>query len=404
MTKKVSLGITVGLIIISIVLSSFVSVFALLRVYDNLLVELPQRAQQYEKLSQIDELIRNEYYGDIDSSSVNKSLVSGFIEGLNDPYCYYISAENFEVYSDYLQGKLMGTGINSYFDNETGMLTVSFVDEFSPAFYAGIEKGFYISEIDGVVVTADNAAKLSEKLNDGYNKKITVSYLTDPNSEASVTETELNSGYRYPSCEHSLNGEVGYVHISSFYEDTCDDFLKACEYFRSNNVSALILDLRNCTGNDFEAAAKLIDAIVPVASEGTKAIYTAKNADDEVLSYYSSDASTINMSVAVLVNSRTESAAELVACDLRDFGKAVLIGEKTAGHGTMQKVFTLEDGGAVSLTVAEIYPYISDSFDGVGINPDFEIITSEVFKNQLDFSDFDNDEQYKKAYSYLTGK
>lgn len=404
MTKKISLGITIGLLIISIAVSSVVTVFVLLNSYAGLLVELPDRAEQYDNLSEMDELIRQEYYGDVDSQLIDKSLASGFVEGLKDPYSYYISAENIQTYSDYLQGKSFGTGITSYYDSESNSLIVSFVDDHSPAKTAGIEAGFFISSVSGVVVSAENANELSQKLTEGYGTKIKLSYLKEQSSEDIPIDIELNCGYRYPSCEYDIKGNVGYVHFSSFYEDTDSVFLNAIEHFKSNNISALIIDIRNCSGNDFDSAAKVIDLIVPVASEGTGAIFTAKNAENEILSHYPSDADSLNMSIAVIINSRTESAAELLACDLKDFGKAVLIGETTAGHGTMQKMFTLKDGGAVSLTVAEIYPYISDSFDGVGVSPDFEVLTSESFKNKLDFSDFSSDEQYNKAYSYLTGQ
>ncbi len=403
MTKKISFGITLVLVIISVIVSSVVTCFVLINSYTDLLADLPDRAEQYSKLSEMDELIRKEYYGDIDSSVVDRSLVSGIVSGLQDPYCYYISAENMKEYSDYLQGKLVGTGITSYYEAETDALIVSYVDAFSPAKNAGIEAGYFIVSVNGTNVSEENASVLAERLGQGFDKKIKVGYCKDAEKQQ-ITVIELNCGYRYPSCEYNISGNVGYVHFSSFYEDTCSVFNSAVEHFKANNISALIIDLRNCSSNDYESAAKVIDIIVPVASEGTKALYTAKNADNEILSRYSSDADALNMSIVVLINGRTESAAELFACDLRDFGKAKLIGETSAGHGTMQKLFELEDGAAVSLTVAEIYPYVSESFDGVGVTPDIEIETSESFKNKLDFTDFSDDEQYKKAYSYLSGQ
>lgn len=403
MTKKISLGITICLLVLAVAASSIITVFVMLNRYDSLLVDLPARAQQYDKLSDIDELVRNEFYGEIDSDIINSGLVSGFINGLNDPYSYYISAENIKPYTDYLEGKFYGTGINSYYDSESGYLIISFIDPFSPAFESSLKEGYYITCVGGKDVTAENSSKLIQTLTEGFDKKITVSYLESADSENS-SDIELSCGYRSPSCEYKINNDVGYVHFVSFYEDTINEFLDAVEHFKTNNISALIIDIRNCIGTDYTSAAKIIDAIVPLASEGSGAIFTAKNADGEIISTYSSDSSALNMSIVVLMNSRTECAAELLACDLKDFGKAVLVGEKTSGRGTMQKMFELEDGGAVMLTVAEIFPYISDSFDGVGISPDMEVITSEAFKNKLDFSDFSEDEQYKTAYSYLTGQ
>ena len=77
--------------------------------------------------------------------------------------------------------------------------------------------------------------------------------------------------------------------------------------------------------------------------------------------------------MVVLVNKYSEGGAELLACDLRDYGKAQIVGETTGGKGTLQQVFRLDDGSAVLLTVAEIKPYISESFNGVGVTPDFPV-------------------------------
>ena len=140
-----------------------------------------------------------------------------------------------------------------------------------------------------------------------------------------------------------------------------------------------------------------------MGAEGSGVIYSAKNSSGDIVAQYPSDSNAVNMTFAVLVNSRTQGAAELIACDIRDFGKGVLVGETTAGHGTMQKIFSLNDGYVV-LTVAEIFPYLSASYNDVGISPDMEILTSESFKNQLGNNDFTDDAQFNAAYNYLTGK
>ena len=170
----------------------------------------------------------------------------------------------------------------------------------------------------------------------------------------------------------------------------------------SKNIENVVLDLRNSSGQNFTAAAEIIDYIVPVASEGTGALYSAKNSAGEIIEQKASDSNAQNLRFAVLVNSRTQSAAELIAADIKDFGKGILIGETTAGYGTMQKLFKLSSGGAVYLSVAEIYPYISDTFNNKGIKPDMIIETSDSFKNQIGNTDLSSDDQYKAAVSYFS--
>lgn len=404
MNKRIPLGIVIALITVCIITSCVATVFVLLSYYDELLVKLPERAAQYENLADVDELVRNNYYGKIDRDKIDNSLTSGYLSGLDDRYSFYISPDDKEAYESYIDGKLTGIGITTYFDNETGALRVSYVDANSPAMINGFTTDCFIVSVNGKNVDESNAEEMISLISDTKDKKLKIGYLESA-SQSMVKEISIESGYRIKSCYSNSDGTVGYIKITSFYSDTYDTFTSALDSLKDKGISAIILDLRNCDGNNFDVAAKIIDRLVPVGSEGTGAIFTAKNSSGEVIKQVASDAVSENLSLAVLINDRTECAAELIACDLRDFGKAVIVGENSAGHGTMQEIFNLDNGAIVSMTVAEVYPYISSSFDGVGIKPDFEVLTGEAFKNKLTFTDdFTGDEQYNKAYSYLTGK
>ena len=108
------------------------------------------------------------------------------------------------------------------------------------------------------------------------------------------------------------------------------------------------------------------------------------------------------MPMHVLMNHQTAGPAELFACDLRDYGKAQLIGETTAGNGTMQEAFPLSDGGAIILSMAIVEPYISPSYNGNGLTPDFIVELSSEKKACLPILSLEEDDQYQKAYSLLT--
>ena len=142
--------------------------------------------------------------------------------------------------------------------------------------------------------------------------------------------------------------------------------------------------------------------LVPVASDGTKALATAVDKKGEAIETFTSDADSINVSTVILVDKDTSGPAELFACDMRDFGKAKLVGTATKGNGTMQRVYQLSDGGAVKLTVAEIKPYTSDVYNGVGLTPDYLVELSSQKKNRLALLSHSEDEQYQKANSLLT--
>lgn len=404
MTRKISLGAVVALIIISICLSSATSIFVVLNYYSKLISELPQKAEQYIRLSEIDELLRREYYGVLDMDFVEDQLAEGYVAGLNDPYSFYISSSDFDEYNDYLQGKIYGIGVTAFYDRETGYLKVSYVELDSPAEKAGIKSGYYITSVNGNTVTESNSAQLLSVLTAGYNKNAEISYISADTDDAPTVVIEIPVGYEKTSCFYELHSDIGYIRIADFTQKTSVVFSEALNYFVAEGTENIIIDLRNCAGNSFDIAAGMIDMIVPVGSEGSGLLYSAKNYNGDIVSSYSSDAAAVNCNFVVLINSKTQSAAELFAVDLSDFGKAVLIGEKTAGNGKMQKLFPLSDGSAVYLTVAKIYPYISDSFDEVGIEPDILSESDSVFESQLDFREFANDHQYQAAVSYFSNK
>lgn len=410
MSKRIPLGIAIAVILAAIAVSSVISINLVVKHYNELLVELPQRAQQYSSLADVEELVRKEYFGEMDSSRVDESLANGFLAGLGDSFCYYIAPEDFEIYNNLIKGRMPGLGINVYYESATDDLIVSFVEENSPAASTEIKKDTHIVSVDGKNVTEENHKELIALFTDSFDSKIKIAYTNQPaektkdDKKTETKEIELISGYNASSCISSIDGKYGYVRIVDFFEHTVQEFKDIMNTFTEADVTSVIIDLRNSSGADLDVAAGIIDIIVPVGNEGTGAIYTAKNSSGEIVSQASSDSASLPFRFAVLINDRTECAAELVACDLRDFGKAVLVGETSSGHGSLQELFRLENGAAVTLTVAEIIPYTSDSFDEKGVDPDLKVEISESMKNQLGNIPLSEDPQYQAALSYLKSK
>ncbi len=405
MSKKIPIGISIAVLLVAVAASCFVSINVVVRHYNELLVDLPQRAEQYSNLADIEELVRREYFGNIDSEAIDESLATGFLNGLEDSFCYYISSEDFEDYSNLIKGRMPGVGINAYYEKTTDNLVVSSVDESSPVYETEIKKDTQIVSVNGKDITEKNYKLLLSELCDAYDGKVKLSYLQVVDDKKTETkEIELSCGYFDISCFSSIESNVGYVRISNFYENTVQEFQNIMNTFSDEGLDSVVIDLRNTSGADLDVAADMIDIIVPVGNEGTGAIFTAKNSSGDIIKQASSDANSMSSNFAVLVNDRTECAAELMACDLRDFGKAVLVGEKTSGHGSLQELFRLEDGAAVTLTVAEIIPYTSESFNGKGLEPDLNVAISESMKNQLINIALSDDPQFQAALEYLKTK
>ncbi|MBQ5994540.1 MAG: PDZ domain-containing protein [Clostridia bacterium] len=397
MNKKISLGLSLAILFLAIAITVAVTMSISMRTYNKLIKDLPNRAKMYQNVSEIDDIIRTNYYGFINESLLNSDVYAGYAEGLGDKYSYYLTASEYEVYKNELQGEKVGIGVIAYYDEAETAIYIAEISEKSPAAQSGLSKGDKIIAIDEEEVTAYNYEELIDKLNGDRLSSINVRYVHD-GKEATAGVVK---GYNAQSVYYSKNGTVGYIKITDFYSTTASQLKKAVDSLIKDGAASLIFDVRNTSGGTIEYAAQALDVLVPVASDGNSALALAKNKDGEVIDTFTSDADNIQMKMAVLINSGTAGPAELFACDLRDFGLAQLVGVTSAGNGTMQESFNLSNGGALILTVAEITPYVSESYNGVGLTPDYEVKLPSEKNAKLAILSQAEDDQYQKAYSLL---
>ena len=399
MNKKISLGLSLAILFLAIAITVAITMTISMRTYNKLIKDLPNRAKMYQNVSEIDDIIRTNYYGFINESLLNSEVYAGYADGLGDKYSYYLTASEYEIYKNELQGEKVGIGVIAYYDESQTAIIIAEISEKSPAAQSGLSKGDKIIAIDEEDVTAYNYEELIEKLNGDRLSSVTVRYVHD-GKEATAGVVK---GYNAQSVYYSKNGTVGYVKITDFYSTTASQLRKAVDSLIKDGAASIIFDVRNTSSGTIEYAAQALDVLVPVASDGNGALAIAKNKDGEVIDTFTSDADNYQMKMLVLVNDGTAGPAELFACDLRDFGLAQLVGVTTSGNGTMQKSYDLSNGGALILTVAEITPYVSESYNGVGLTPDYEVKLSSEKNAKLAILAQSEDDQYQKAYTILNG-
>lgn len=404
MSRKIPLGIAIAAAFIAAAISVAVTVTVYSDSYNRLIRDLPQRSSQYAVLSEIDEIIREHYYGDVELDKVLSNMAAGYIQGLNDEQCFYIPEENLDAYESTVAGNIPGTGVTAVYDAASHCLVIRDVAQGSPAAEAGLSAGNRISAVDQTAVTQTNSSQLINLLFAADKKNTTLELLeTGADGKEARRLVTVRNGYTAQSCLTNTVGGVGYVVFTDFYPDTAARFDEALTAFTDKGVKSLVIDVRNCQSVNYEQAAQVIDRIVPMAGEGIGAIAAAVDKNGNTVRLFSSGSDQVNMTIAVLINDRTAGAAELLACDLRDFGKAKLFGEKTAGEGSYPELFSLEDGGAVLLAVAKIRPYLSEPFDEIGVSPDTEVPLTDAEKNALPPAQPENDPQFAAAYAFLTG-
>ncbi len=388
------------MIFLAVAITITATMLVAMGVYNDIINDVSARSGVYSTVSELDELIRKNYYGEINENLLNTMMSDGYVAGIGDKYSYYMTPDDYARYKEEEKGNKVGIGVVAVYDSKNNNIYISEVSAGSPAQIQGISKGDVITAVDGVDVTASNYSELLESLEGAKLTNVQVTFVHN-GTENTVS---VARGYSAQTVYYSVTDDVGYIKINAFYSTTAKELESALKYMMDKNIASVIFDVRNNNTGLITNVVKCIDMIVPVATEGTNAVATAVDKNGNIIETFASDSDSVNFTMIVLVNSNTSGAAELFACDLRDFGLARIVGVKTAGNGTMQKIFELNDGSAVALTVAKLLPYKSDSFNGVGLEPDFVVELSAEQNERLEMLTYEEDLQYQKAMDILGNK
>ena len=369
MNKKISLGLTLSLIAIAIAVTFILTSFFSLQSFNKNVVDVNEKAKKYDAIQTLDSYVRDNYYGSINESKLKDGILKGYVQGLDDEYSQYLSADEYIELKKSDSGESVGLGFTLAPD-ESGYIRITEVLEGSPAEQAGIMPDDMIIQTDGADVTETgfDEAVASLEGTEGSSVSLTIRH---EGLDTAYTFTRSTIDVVSVTSE-MLDSYVGYIKISAFKENTPDQFIAALEKLTANGAKAIIFDVRNNQGGLTDSLQECLDPLLP---EGVVATAEYKDGTSKTIVY--SDASELDLPMYVLMNENTASAGELFAASLKDFGKATTIGMTTYGKGVMQETTEFEDGSAVILTVAEFRTSKSESFNKVGIVPDV-MVANEV--------------------------
>ena len=337
-----------------------------------------------KKLSEIQKEIDRYYLRDVkdsDRKEMRENAYRGYVEGLGDPYSDYMSKEEFDDYILSSSGEYSGVGI-TFTEDEEGRFTVISVTRDSPAEKAGIEPDDYLVSVDGKTYT--NSDIMASKIRGDKGTEVTLEYVHDGEKKEVTLVRDIIHQYSVES--KMLDGNIGYIAISSFIETTGKDFSDALDKLTADGAKSLILDLRDNGGG-------LVDDSVQVADEFLdKGVITYTRDKEGNMDSYDAEDGKTNLKTVVLVNENSASASEILAGALKDNGYEI-VGEKTFGKGVIQASLPMKDGSALKLTVMEYLTPDKHQVHEKGITPDVEISDDE---------DTEEDEPLEKAEEILT--
>ena len=314
------------------------------------------------------EKINKEYVDEINQSESMDSAINGLLQSL-DPYSAYMSPEIFQEMQTETSGEFGGLGIEV--GMEAGVVKVISPIDDTPASKAGLKAGDYIVKINNIQVQGKSLTEAVDLMRGpvgsgieltvrrrGVKKAITFNIIREIIEIQSV-KTDL------------LDNNIGYIRLTSFNDNSSQQIKKHITKLKKNkNLNAFILDLRNNPGGLLSQAIKISDFFL----ENGEIVSTKSRKKSENRKWFAKKGDiTDGKTLLVLINYGSASASEIVAGALKDHKRAIIIGERTYGKGSVQSIIPLKNKGAIRLTVAKYYLPSGNSISEVGVKPDIEV-------------------------------
>ena len=347
-----------------------------------------------KSLKNIKSLLNKYYLYDIDEDKATDGAIEGYVAALGDKYTEYIPKDEMEEYTQNLMGNYVGIGIYMAKNTKDNTIVVISPIKYSPAEEAGILPGDIIKKIDGTEYNGDSmdAAANNIKGVEGSTVKLEI----QRGQEIKTFEITRKKITTNPVVAEKLENNIGYLEVSSFDENTAENFKAKYEELKSQGITSLIIDLRNNGGGLVEEALKIADYIVPKDKELLVTIDKDKKEKVEK----SKEDVLIDMPIVVLVNKNSASSSEILAGALKDLNEATIVGNTTYGKGVIQQLLQLRDGAGLKVTVEEYYTPNRTKINGVGIEPNEKVDLPESVENPLSVERKD-DTQLQKAMEIL---
>ena len=323
--------------------------------------------EQWELFLQVWEIVSQEFYKQpIDQDAMMRGAIRGMLDTLGDPHTTLLDPSVSQRAREQTRQKFQGIGAR--IDERDGQILIHSVFNDSPAQGAGLKSGDIIMAVDGTQIEGDTVEHTALRIRGqaGTDVVLTIKRGDEEPFDVTITRAEVV----IPSLTtETLSGNVGYIRLWSFGALTADELHTTLESLIDDEAPGLILDLRDNPGG-------LLGTAIRVTSEfldrGTVVLYEEQAQQQRPYRVRTSGVAR-NIPLVVLVNERSASASEIVAGALSHYGRAVIIGERTYGKGTVQLPHDLSDGSQLRVTIARWLTPGRESISEIGIAPDIEI-------------------------------
>ena len=350
------------------------------------------------KAAEVQEIIETYFIDDYDEDTLADGAASGMVDATGDEWSYYLSADEVAAYEESMVNAYVGVGITITEDAEAGGMRVEEVAAGGPAEEAGIRVGDLLLAVEGEDVLTLGI--------DGTRNLVRGEEGTRVNMHFSRNGTEYDVSVERRSIEtpvvtgELLDGSIGYVKIDNFDERSAAETIAFVKDLIGQGAEALLFDVRFNPGGYADELVKVLDYLLPEGDLFRSVDYAGCEEVD------TSDASCVELPMAVLVNEDSYSAAEFFAAALQEYEWATIVGSQTYGKGNFQTAFYLSDGSMVNLSIGKYYTPSGKSLSETGVTPDVVVDLDDeqyalLYYNALEQAD---DPQFQAAIDTLTQK
>ncbi|MDP6647240.1 MAG: S41 family peptidase [Dehalococcoidales bacterium] len=316
----------------------------------------------------------------LDPTNLSAEAIKGMVKALDDPYTTYMNPQTYKLSTSDFQGKFHGIGATVGLKDNKLTIIAPILD--SPAAKAGIKPGDTILEINGQSTAGMSVEEAVSRIRGpkGTAIRLLIQHLDD----VELIEIEIiRAEIKLPSVSFGMEGDIAYIKISYFTEYTNEELLPVLANVAQSGATGIILDLRSNPGG-------LLDTVVDVASHFIKEgiiVSTVDNQGRKESSSVHSDGTKTDLPMVVLTNNHSASGSEVLAGALQDYDRAIIAGTETYGKGSVNKLYRLEDGSGLYITIARWFTPNGRMIEGRGITPDYELDLkgSDAIRWALDF-------------------
>ncbi len=377
------------LVALSIVLSSVVTMLVLgtpgLAGGSNNEVSHPQTGQMdgdtegdlnFSKIQEAYDIIRSNYVLDVNEAELLEGAVEGMLETLDDPYSVYMDPDAAEQFRSSLESSFEGIGAEVMMQD--GRVTIVAPIRGAPAEKAGLRPNDQIISVNGESLEGLDLHRAVLKIRGPKDSEAELEVMrpgvSDPIS-ITVTRDEIPLHTVYGETIRANGKTFGMIEITSFAQQTAQDFEEQLMAFEQDGIDGLVIDVRGNPGGYLEAVSEIGDLIVPNESVITK----INSRNGEIASYHSTLEGKKPYPITILVDNGSASASEILAAALKEAGGYKVVGQQSFGKGTVQSTIPMGDDSEIKLTVAKWLTPDENWINGVGVEPDIKVEQPDYF-------------------------